>query len=189
MPRRRRRRSTPGRTAAASEPAPIKAVPAFCRGGRRYRRITMLKNYTALLLHRDSALAYLTMGGAFTLALAYAFFFPGMFPGSRAERGRFGPRFASIRFSNSLFPSRDASASGSAFLPVASPARFARGMKRRKARSCFHAAQTSLRSLRPLFTGGVGRALAIERARLSAPHRGVLNPGPRFAGGRLWPPS
>jgi len=41
----------------------------------------MLKNYTALLLHRDSALAYLIMGGALTLALAYAFFFPGMFPG------------------------------------------------------------------------------------------------------------
>lgn len=41
----------------------------------------MLKNYTALLLHRDSAVAYLIMGGALMLALAYAFFFPSMFPG------------------------------------------------------------------------------------------------------------
>ena len=40
----------------------------------------MLKNYTALLLHRDSAIAYLIIG-ALVLALAYAFFLPTMFPG------------------------------------------------------------------------------------------------------------
>jgi hypothetical protein len=40
-----------------------------------------MKNYSGLLLHRDSAIAYLIIGGALSLALAYAFFFPSMFPG------------------------------------------------------------------------------------------------------------
>jgi hypothetical protein len=40
-----------------------------------------MKNYTGLLLHRDSAIAYLIIGGGLLLALAYAFLFPSMFPG------------------------------------------------------------------------------------------------------------
>jgi hypothetical protein len=40
-----------------------------------------MKNYSAFLLHRDSAIAYLIIGGGLLLALAYAFLFPSMFPG------------------------------------------------------------------------------------------------------------
>jgi hypothetical protein len=68
--------------AAASEPALNMAVPAIRRGGRRYRRTIMsMKNYTGLLLHRDSTIAYLIVGGGLLLVLAYAFLFPSIFPG------------------------------------------------------------------------------------------------------------
>jgi hypothetical protein len=40
-----------------------------------------MKNFAGLLLHRDSAVAYLIIGSGLLLALAYAFFFPNMFPG------------------------------------------------------------------------------------------------------------